>query len=261
MWLANSIKFQGLNGLLQEQLNDSVKKARIIYFEDIVDEVMDLKADQWCARVPFPETLISLGNRICLLVQERFNEKFPGLDEDDGLLYCWAFVGRNNQFRLVPLEMSIAVAKDGTVRGSWGDIKANLRFRRFDGLPSGEADKKSGYAFLSACIGHLTFLNCRNVSLKKIEQASEKVNRKRMRHNKKPLCSYYIANIESGKGQSNVNYTPGEGHNRFHMCRGHFKQKKLGRYWWRPHARGRKTLGTIVKDYKVEKSVMCEEAS
>ncbi len=255
MRLANLIKSMSARGLMPGQQNDDVRKARIIHFEEIIDEVMNLKSDQWCARLPFPECLINLENKICMLVQERFDEAFPGLTKGDTLVHCTAFVGLEQGFKTLPLDMRFAVDKDGVVKSNWGWHTGNIFVRRTDGLDATEMDQKTALSFVTTCLSHLTFLNCRNVSLEKIEQASDRINQKRIRDNKKPLYSYYVATINGQRISRTSTPTGDRAHWRYHLCRGHFKQRKTGRFWWSQHARGDKDLGSIVKDYKVDSSV------
>jgi hypothetical protein len=41
---------------------------------------------------------------------------------------------------------------------------------------------------------------------------------------------------------------------RGHFCKGHFKRKPHGVYWWNPHWRGDFSKGIVMKDYKVKAS-------
>jgi len=90
-----------------------------------------------------------------------------------------------------------------------------------------------------------------------------KLNKKRVKNGKQPLFTYKTLRLQlpakrrkkgSGPAKASDNTT------RLHLCRGHFKtytsDKPLlgrftGRYWWQPHARGNKTHGIVMKDYKV----------
>ena len=36
------------------------------------------------------------------------------------------------------------------------------------------------------------------------------------------------------------------------MCRGHFKERKTGIFWWEAHKRGEDNLGIIEKDYQIK---------
>ena len=96
----------------------------------------------------------------------------------------------------------------------------------------------------------LTFINCRNIEKKLVHQCSPEVNRRRVREGKKELISYYVMNIRGSANNSAQHGLP-ESHYREHLCRGHFKRRKSGVYWWNPQVRGRKELGKIIKDYKL----------
>ena len=102
------------------------------------------------------------------------------------------------------------------------------------------------------CRTHLTLLNCKNVSLERKEQASDKVNQRRIKNNRLPLYSYYVASIGGHSVQFKSSSVKSGDHYRFHICRGHFKRRTTGTFWWGNHARGHKDQGMIVKDYKVE---------
>jgi hypothetical protein len=91
-----------------------------------------------------------------------------------------------------------------------------------------------------------------------------KLNKKRIKNGKQPMFTYKTLRLQlpaqkrkkgSGPASATDNTT------RLHLCRGHFKNytvenplfgRLTGRYWWQPHARGDKTKGVVMKDYKVE---------
>jgi hypothetical protein len=103
----------------------------------------------------------------------------------------------------------------------------------------------------------LMLLNCKNV--KTIKTNNLEFNRVKQHSKKKkkvkPIHEYYILDImkptiiheanNSHNGNADVK-------NRVHVCRGHFKNRKSGRYWWSAHVRGNVELGTINKDYNVK---------
>lgn len=97
----------------------------------------------------------------------------------------------------------------------------------------------------------LRVLNCKNVLTEIIPKPIE-LNKKRKRNGKVEIFSYHILNIST---KTKGKYTDGSihslSHNRIHLCRGHFKQRKTGLYWWQPHVRGQNKKGIVVKDYSV----------
>ena len=255
MRLANLIKHAAVSGAMEEKINDAVKKARIIYFEKVIEDVVSLTKAQWIARLPFPECLINIENKICFLVEEDAGFSFQGVGKEDVMICFTVFASLMDGFNQKLFQMVLGVNKDGVLQDNWNGGRGDLFMRKTDGSKLTEEDRVFGTSLIEGCLGHLTFLNCKNVSLEKIEQASDQVNRKRIRQNKKPLCSYYVASIKGGKSHDGSVPSGDKAHWRFHLCRGHFKQRKTGRFWWSQHARGDKGLGSIVKDYKVDSSV------
>jgi len=106
----------------------------------------------------------------------------------------------------------------------------------------------------------ISFMHCKNITIKEI-LPPEKVNRKRVKNNKKPLVRYHVLNIEPMKTVlKRVGNIESNGFKKaIHICRGHFKNyqgaglfgKHKGLYWWDMHLRGNKEEGLINKDYKV----------
>lgn len=108
-----------------------------------------------------------------------------------------------------------------------------------------------------------TFANCANV---KLEDAttdlapSEKIRRRL----KLPCVKRYTLNIEGHSTKPRANGEPGQtGVLPFHLCRGHFAtytadkprlgrlSDGVGRFWIKPHMRGREERGRIEKDYAI----------
>ncbi len=94
------------------------------------------------------------------------------------------------------------------------------------------------------------YLSCRNVfDVSKIDPP-EKLNRARLRRGKAPFFSYHTVDL-----QPNMKARMGESaktgiQQRRHWVRGHFKERKTGRFFWHPHLAGHPDLGFVVKDYK-----------
>jgi hypothetical protein len=100
----------------------------------------------------------------------------------------------------------------------------------------------------------LNILSCKNIKTKKIGS-----NKKKSRA-KKPLFSYYVLQITSGKESVDSSGSKNLWSNRVHLCRGHIKTytaekplfgKIIGNIWVPPHARGNKKEGVIHKDYDI----------
>jgi len=105
----------------------------------------------------------------------------------------------------------------------------------------------------------LKILNCKNITTIRINP-NKRLNRKRKGNNKLPLFSYYEL-VVKGKGKFTGKSIEGDGHNRVHLCRGHFKTytpekpllgKAVGMYWWQPHIRGQNRNGVVMKDYEIK---------
>jgi hypothetical protein len=93
----------------------------------------------------------------------------------------------------------------------------------------------------------ISLMNCKNIELRKTHYDMA-LNKKRIRSGRVPLDSYYEIVIENNHQQKN-----GENlstyQNRLHLCRGHFKNRKTGKFWWGCHTRGSADIGRIKKDY------------
>lgn len=108
-----------------------------------------------------------------------------------------------------------------------------------------------GVIYLSAIHAGLLLLNCKNITTEKI-YPPEKLNKKRIRSGKQPLLDYHILKIKSSTGPSpKQNGIKNLWTNRVHFCRGHFKRRKTGLYWWNSQVRGNPKKGMILKDYDV----------
>jgi hypothetical protein len=77
-----------------------------------------------------------------------------------------------------------------------------------------------------------------------------RINKKRIRSGKAPLCVYQTVDLakEIKLYLKDIDAAHVEGV-RFHWRRGHFKVRKTGIFWWNPHSAGSKKYGEVVKDY------------
>lgn len=76
-----------------------------------------------------------------------------------------------------------------------------------------------------------------------------KLNRKREKSGKPPLCSYQVVDLNREVKHSLCQAGESGDGVRFHWRRGHFKARKSGLFWWRPHTAGRRELGEVMKEY------------
>ena len=126
-----------------------------------------------------------------------------------------------------------------------------------------EFDAKEHSMEIIHCVNlALLLLNTKNIVTQE-HRPPAKLNKKRVKKGKQPLFTYHTLRLQlpgKTKKGSGISET-GDNTTRLHLCRGHFKTytednplfgKLTGRYWWQPHARGDKTKGVVMKDYKVE---------
>lgn len=112
------------------------------------------------------------------------------------------------------------------------------------------ADWAGEGTFLLAVVG---LLNARN-AVETVAVDQGKLNRARVKRGKAPLLDHKILKIAQRQVQRV--YPDGERHPthapmRGHFCRGHFKARKTGIFFWHPHARGHFSKGTVTKDYRL----------
>lgn len=114
----------------------------------------------------------------------------------------------------------------------------------------------------------LLLLSCKNISRAEAP-APAKLNKKRAKNQREPIEKYYTLSLNlPGSTGSGPRSSEGDGGNKLHICRGHFKHygpekplfgRTTGRFWWQPHARGASESGSIEKDYDIQKSfATCE---
>jgi hypothetical protein len=127
-------------------------------------------------------------------------------------------------------------------------------------IPGKVSDIAEDVGDLSMIHVALLMLNCKNIVTEKIV-APIALNKKRRKQGKQEIFSYHVLNVLLPKKKQGY-HTWGEpvGHNRVHLCRGHFKEYTVehplfghyvGMYWWQPHVRGQNRQGVVMKDYKV----------
>lgn len=101
----------------------------------------------------------------------------------------------------------------------------------------------------------LSLLHCKNVTTVPAS-GSRQLRRARERLGQ-PVVEYRTLVIEPITRAIGAHGNGGGWENRFHICRGHFKQyderplfgRVKGRFWWPAHTRGNANLGAIAKQY------------
>ena len=107
----------------------------------------------------------------------------------------------------------------------------------------------------------LSFMHCKNSSLK-TTYPNKKLSKKYRKRFSRELVRYHTLEIDPIRKLIDRyrNGSQGELKRALHICRGHFKtfseEAKLfgrhtGTYWWAPQIRGEKSVGVVVKDYRV----------
>jgi hypothetical protein len=83
-------------------------------------------------------------------------------------------------------------------------------------------------------------LNTRNAIEETVADQS-KLNRARAKQGKPPLADYRIMTLKLSAARRRAAEAAGmsEQEMRMHWCRGHFKVRRTGVFWWSPHIRGR----------------------
>lgn len=104
-------------------------------------------------------------------------------------------------------------------------------------------------AYYSFC-NFIALVNCKNLAIETI-YPDKKLSARRVRKGKLPMYDYRVLSIHKDAIAAGESLSTFGNKNRYHMCRGHFKKLKTGVFWWNAHARGKKELGEIEKDYKV----------
>ena len=102
-------------------------------------------------------------------------------------------------------------------------------------------------SYLLAVVG---LLNARNaVEAQDVDHG--RLNHARAKRGKPPLFSHKVLNI-AGRQQRRYGGEDGGGHHapaREHFCRGHFKARRTGVFFWHPHLRGSARRGRVEKEY------------
>lgn len=110
--------------------------------------------------------------------------------------------------------------------------------------------RKDTYGELEFARAVIAILNSRNC-VEFGEADLTKLNRARARRGKLPALSYSVVKFSLSRAQHNAAAAAGMTRiqMREHLCRGHFKIRKTGVFWWSPHLRGQRALGRVERDH------------
>ena len=116
-------------------------------------------------------------------------------------------------------------------------------------LEIGAADWSGENIFLLAVLALLNTLN----ATQSVPSDLSKLNHSRIKQKKPPLAEHHILTIHP-RIKRFITTKGSAGHRELAMTfvRGHFKVRKTGIFFWRPHTRGDKDLGTTTKTYKID---------
>lgn len=121
--------------------------------------------------------------------------------------------------------------------------------------------------FVSPCMS-LSLMNCKNVK-KEMKEPDAPLSKKYEKRHGRPLQKFYTLVIDPMK---ELLKRQGEAEKTgirkaLHICRGHFADysegnglfgKYHGRYWMPSHIRGKRSFGTVEKDYAVKRGMKAE---
>ena len=112
---------------------------------------------------------------------------------------------------------------------------------------SWQEDTHGELGFARAVIAILNSRNC--VEFEEADLA--KMNRARARRGRLPALSYSVVKFSLSRSQHNAAIASGmtRVQMREHLCRGHFKIRKTGVFWWSPHLGGKPALGRVERDH------------
>ncbi len=101
-------------------------------------------------------------------------------------------------------------------------------------------------------LGTIMLLNSRNLADVK-EVSVRDANRVRRSNDLQSIVTHHRVSIKLTKVSRNRMNSQGipVGEMAYHMVRGHWKVRKTGVFFWRPHFAGNRDKGTVVKDYDV----------
>lgn len=154
----------------------------------------------------------------------------------------WTKVSEEVRKRLTAaLQPSYTPFVDPVLQGGHGDYADQFIYEL------GAADWAGEAHFIMATLALLNTLN----ATERVLVNNSRLNHARARQRRPGFCDYHVLKIHPRIKQRIEGDAHADGHRelRAHLVRGHFKVRKSGIYFWRPHARG---IGKLLeKSYKV----------
>lgn len=163
-------------------------------------------------------------------------------------------------------------ATPGWVLSRVPGLISNLRF--FSALPGLDQDVSKDKRIAGGdgrCLCMINYamllLNCKNI-IPQVVIPSVKLNKSKRRKGKTEGFTYRVLDLKFPHNQPGGSNLLAGGHNRVHLCHGHFKKytaeaplfgRIVGLWWWDPYKRGRNKDGVVEKDYSISvKGGVCD---
>ena len=208
---------------------------------------------------PYPNTIIQINDDPT--ASPRLFWFIDRPNRNDNIFNAFTFIDLNNHLKgFVDRTYGTIYLTDAIYRIDYYQNKTDYTIdfmetylKTIDGAPVPyKYDEKSIYfLFMYMGLKILSILNCSNIIVIP-NIPSPALQKSRKRKNKLPLFSYYTLNINLTENKkNNLSKELHQYTNRIHLCRGHFKKRKTGLFWWQAHVRGQNTSGIIMKDYQL----------
>lgn len=204
-----------------------------------------------------PETdkpgCIGSSKRIFLLMEIlNISEHDKSFGIEDGFHIFWIdFAPEENLWVASPVFISFdRTTKESIISYLFPDL---MEKHWEQGDEMDETMQKATTAIFYDVVDFLCALNCKNIGQTIIPEPKE-LSKTRVKRGKMAMYQYHVLDIhlDAIGRQFDISRTDKRNASqRLHVCRGHFKKRETGIYWWSDHMRGKKELGVIEKDYQI----------
>jgi len=174
-------------------------------------------------------------------------------------IFCYMRHGR--AFGVMPQVLYLFVDQHGIILNPNHPTKGNLLQGLSEPLPELmgkrfiQLSPDDGLNIVPFALRTWAMLNCVNVGIEAVAPppALSKSHKKKYGI---PMSTWYELRLKTKKyAQAEAIQDRDESGDRRqyreHLCRGHFKRRKTGVFWWNAHVRGSHDLGTIRKSYSI----------